>query len=247
MAADLSGDTADANAAAKTLERIEAWLAAAPAEAGAPLGHGYQAATVLYESPFGNFVVKSARGMWPWRTLCEASIRREHRIYSVINGIAGVPHCLGLIDGRSLVLEYIEGPTFRLGERQLEDWDRFFTRLLETLRDIHARGVAHGDLKRKDNLLIGPGEQPFIVDFGVASVVKRATLPWSNAIYRWMHQYDYNAWVKLKNRRQLDNLSAEDAALYKPTMTERVARCIRKIWHTLTLRRLRRRHRPRLP
>ena len=143
------------------------------------------------------------------------------------------------------MLEHIEGPTFRQGEGQLQDWDGFFVKLLETLRRIHARGVAHGDLKRKDNLLIGPGEQPYIVDFGVASVEKRATAPWSNVIYRWMHQYDYNAWVKLKNRRQLENLSADDAALYKPTTTERVARNIRKTWHTLTLRQLRRKHRPR--
>jgi len=247
MAADLSGDTADERSAAEKLERIQAWLATAPAEAGAPLGHGYQATTLLYESPFGNFVIKQASGVWPWRAFSEASIRREHKIYSVINGIAGVPHCLGLIDGRTLVLEHIEGRTFRQGESLLQDWDGFFVNLLETLRGIHARGVAHGDLKRKDNLLIGPGEQPFIVDFGVASVEKRATAPWSNAIYHWMHQYDYNAWVKLKNRRQLENLSAEDAALYKPTMTERVARCIRKTWHSLTLRRLRRKHRPRQP
>ncbi|NIW23731.1 MAG: hypothetical protein GWN29_03770 [Gammaproteobacteria bacterium] len=195
---------------------------------------------MLYESPYGNFVVKSASGVWPWRAFGEAAIRREHRIYSIIAGIPGIPQCLGLIDDRTLVLEHIEGTTFRRGEMQLEHWDSFFVKLLATLHGIHARGVAHGDLKRKDNLLIGPDEQPYIVDFGVASVEKRATMPWSNAIYRWMHQYDYNAWVKLKSRRQLDALLPEDAALYKPTVTERVARVIRKIWHKLTLRRLRR-------
>lgn len=245
MAADLSGDSAAESAAAEKLERIETWLATAPADAGAPLGQGYQAATMLYESPFGSFVVKKPRGIWLWRTFSEAAIRREHRIYSIIGDVPGVPHCLGLIDGGTLVLEHIEGTTFRQGEKQLEDWDTYFVKLLGTLRNIHARGVAHGDLKRKDNLLIGPDEQPYIVDFGVASVEKRATAPWSNAIYRWMHQYDYNAWVKLKNRRQLDNLSAEDAALYKPTTTERVARKIRKAWHKLTLRRLRRKRWPR--
>jgi len=112
------------------------------------------------------------------------------------------------------------------------------------LADV-AMATLGGDLKRKDNLLIGPGERPYIVDFGVASIEKRAAMPWSNAIYRWMHQYDYNAWVKLKNRRQLDNLSAEDAALYRPTATERVARTIRTIWQKLTLRRLRRKYWPR--
>ena len=216
MAPDLSNDVAD-----EQIERIQAWLAAAPAEIGVPL----------------------ARGIWPWRAFGEAALRHEHRIYSIIDGVPGVPRCLGLMNDSTLVLEHIEGTTFRQGEKQLERWDEFFLKLLETLHGIHARGVAHGDLKRKDNLLIGPGERPYIVDFGVASVERRATAPWSN--YRWMRQYDYNAWVKLKNRRQLQNLSVDDAALYKPTMTERVARGIRKTWHKLSLRRLRRKHWPR--
>ncbi|NNC65656.1 MAG: hypothetical protein HKN84_12790 [Gammaproteobacteria bacterium] len=245
MAADLSSDPAATSAATEKLERIAAWLDAAPGDAGVPLGKGYQAATTLYESPYGNFVIKKASGVWPWRAFSEAAIRREHKIYSIIDGVAGVPQCLGLIGGRILVLEHIEGTTFRRGEGQIKNWDSFFAKLLDTLRGIHALGVAHGDLKRKDNLLIGPGEQPYIVDFGVASIEKRATMPWSNAIYRWMHQYDYNAWVKLKNRRELDNLSPEDAALYIPTATERVARTIRTIWQKLTLRRLRRRVWPR--
>lgn len=245
MAADLSDATAARSAATDKLERFEAWLVAAPSGAGVPLGKGYQAATVLYKSPYGSFVVKRATGVWPWRAMGEAAIRREHRIYSIISGIPGIPKCFGLMDGRALVLEHIEGTTFRRGETQLEDWDGFFVKLLDTLRSIHARGVAHGDLKRKDNLLIGPGDQPYIVDFGVSSIEKRAKWPWSNAIYRWMHQYDYNAWVKLKNRSQLNSLSPEDAALYKPTATERVARAIRTIWNKLTLRRLRRRVWPR--
>lgn len=245
MATDLSGATAAENTAAEKLGRIEAWLATAPTDAGVPLGRGYQATTVMYESPYGNFVVKQACGVWPWRAFGEASIRREYKIYSIIDGVAGIPRCLGLIGGRTLVLEHIDGTTFRRGESQLEDWDGFFIKLLDTLRNIHARGVAHGDLKRKDNLLIGPGERPYVVDFGVASIEKRATVPWSNAIYRWMYQYDYNAWVKLKYRRELDNLPPEDAALYKPTATERLARAIRKPWQKLTLRRLRRRLWPR--
>ena len=240
MAADLSGD-----AAAEKLERIKAWLSTVSAGTGVALGSGYQARTELYRSPLGDFVVKTARGPWPWRAFGQTAIRREHRIYAAIDGVPGVPHCLGLIDGKALVLEYIAGRTFRQGENELEDWDRFFVKLLETIRGIHALGVAHGDLKRKDNLLIGPGEQPYIVDFGVASAEKSATMPWSNAMFRWMRQYDYNAWVKLKNRRRLDNLPAEDAALYKPTTMEVIARVIRVIWQKLTLRRLRRRIWPR--
>ena len=27
---------------------------------------------------------------------------------------------------------------------------------------MHAAGVAHGDLKRKDNIIVGPGERPYL-------------------------------------------------------------------------------------
>lgn len=244
MAADLSDASAGDTPAAR-LQAIEDWLATAPAESVVELGRGYQARTALYKAPFGSFVVKTARGPWPWRSIGEAAIRREHEIYARIAAVPGIPRCLGLIDDKRLVLEYLEGGTFRHREREIENWGRFFTRLLETIRGIHARGVAHGDLKRKDNLIVGPGERPYIVDFGVASIENRSRSPWSAAKYRWMRQYDYNAWVKLKTRRQLESLTGADAALYRPTRLERVARVIRVVWQKLTLRRLRRRIWPR--
>jgi hypothetical protein len=64
-------------------------------------------------------------------------------------------------------------------------------------------------------------------------------------------QMDLNAWVKLKYGRRVDPdsepgvLSAEDAALYRPLLIERVARAVRVPWQTLTLRRPRQRWRAR--
>jgi predicted Ser/Thr protein kinase len=245
MAASVGEADPEARTAATTLERFKAWLRETPSATGTPLGRGYQATTELFQTPAGNFVVKRARGPWPWRCLGEAAIRREYEIYRRIGGVPGVPACIGLVDGRMLVLEHVAGGTFRRREREIRDWDRFFARLLETIRAIHAVGVAHGDLKRKDNLLIGDAERPYIVDFGVASIERPGALPWSNAVFRWMRQYDYNAWVKLKYRRQTDDVAPEDAALYRPTAAERFARVVRVIWQRLTMRRARRRIWPR--
>jgi predicted Ser/Thr protein kinase len=244
MAAELS-DATPSGAPVPQLHTIEQWLAAGPPEKGTELGRGYQARTTLYRAPFGRFVVKTARGVWPWRALGEAALRREHAIYARIAGVPGTPRCIGLIGGKHLALEYLEGGTFRRREHDIENWERFFERLLGTIRGVHARNVAHGDLKRKDNLIVGLDERPYIVDFGVASVERPGWAPWSNAMYRWMRQYDYNAWVKLKTRRQREPLTDEEAALYRPTLLERVARIIRVVWQKLTLRRLRRRIWPR--
>lgn len=231
--------------AASTLDRFEQWLTDNAAAGGIPLGRGYQASTELFRTPVGTFVVKKARGPWPWRRLGEAAIRREREIYRRIAGVPGVPRCLGLLGSRMLVLEHVDGGTFRSRERGIEDWQRFFDRLLETIRGLHAAGVAHGDLKRKDNILVAADERPYVVDFGVASVERRSSVPGANAVFRWMRQYDYNAWVKLKYRRRTDALAPEDAALYAPTATERFARIVRVAWQKLTLRRLRRRLWPR--
>ena len=245
MAAEVGGASTGADATASTLESFKSWLSSTPGARGTPLGRGYQATTELFHCPAGELAVKTARGPWPWRCLGETAIRREYAIYRRINGIPGVPRCIGLVDGRMLVLEFVSGGTFRSRERQIQDWDGFFAKLLETIRSIHAAGVAHGDLKRKDNILVGDGERPYIVDFGVATIEKPSSAPWTNLIYRWMRQYDYNAWVKLKYRRRVDALTPPDAALYRPTATERFARAVRVVWQKLTLRRLRRRIWPR--
>jgi len=245
MAADLGSTSTGADTAANTLESFTSWLNSTPQNRGSSLGRGYQASTELFHSPVGDFAVKTARGPWPWRCLGEAAIRREAAVYRRIGSVPGVPRCVGLVDGRRLVLEYVSGGTFRSREKQIEDWDAFFAKLLDTIRGIHAVGVAHGDLKRKDNILVGAGEQPFIVDFGVATIESPSSAPWANLVYRWMRQYDYNAWVKLKNRGRLDELTTTDTTLYRPTAAERVARVIRVIWQKLTLRRLRRRIWPR--
>jgi eukaryotic-like serine/threonine-protein kinase len=77
-----------------------------------------------------------------------------------------------------LVLEWLEGRTLHdllAEEAPLEPAriERLFTSLLETLADIHARGVVHADLK-PENLMLVIGangrEQLHLLDFGVSSV-----------------------------------------------------------------------------
>jgi predicted Ser/Thr protein kinase len=241
MAAELTRNGCAENDAARDLELFRRWRNSTPEAHGTPLGRGYQASIEVFHSPYGSFVVKMARGVFLWRKLGQAALRREYRAYLRTTGIPGIPRCLGLLDDNALVIEYIDGDTFRRREHELQDRDVFFRRLLETIRRLHAAGVAHGDLKRKDNILVGPAQRPYLVDFGVASLQAGSSLPWSRAMFRWMRQYDYNAWVKHKYQRNLDRMAEEDAKLYQPTWPERGARVIRIIWQKLTLRRMRKR------
>ena len=211
--------------------------------AGEPLGSGYQANVSLHRGPFGAVVVKEAR-RWPLFTfVTKWTLEREHEVYRRLEGVPGVPRCHGLLDGRYLVLEHVEGASLRRRELEAPPDTAFFARLLDTLRAMHRAGVAHGDLKRKDNILVAAGDVPYVIDFGIAAFDDRARA--SRLLFPIWRQMDLNAWVKLKYRRELADLAPEDAALYRPLLIERVARAIRVPWQTLTLRKLRNRNRQR--
>ena len=144
-----------------------------------------------------------------------------------------------------MLLEYVPGSSLRQREHELSDSGVFYDRLLKIIQQMHRHGVAHGDLKRKDNILVGPEEQPYIVDFGTAHF-RRQPAGWLRSwLFGFMMQTDYNAWIKRKYRRDYSRLSPEDAALYRPLPLERAVRPLREGWRQLTLRRLRKRLRAR--
>jgi predicted Ser/Thr protein kinase len=216
---------------------------------GRVLGRGYQATVELYSTAAGDAVVKRAHASGPFGPLYRYLLRREHAVYEQLAGVPGVPRTYGLIDGEHLALEYIAGPSLRTIAHELADRPAFFAALLETLRSMHAAGVAHADLKRKANIIVGPGGRPWLIDFGIAA--RRGTSRLSRAWFEHSVQGDYNAWIKLKYGRRIEPgeaaevLSAEDAALYRPLWSERIARAIRVPWQAITLRRLRQRWRAR--
>lgn len=222
--------------------------AAIAAGSGRELGSGYQASVHVYTTSFGDVVVKTPHngilgGLW------RALLQREHAVYEKLAGIVGIPRCFGLIGGERLVLEYVSGPSLREHEAQMADRTAFFGKLLTTVQAMHAAGVAHGDLKRKDNIIVGPGERPYLVDFGIAARRSATSAPWNSYAFEPLVQMDMNAWIKLKYGRRIDPtaepgvLSPADAAVYRPLWIEGVARIVRVPWQTITLRRPRQRWR----
>lgn len=208
---------------------------------GRLLGRGYQGSIHLFESPLGEVVVKRAPAAGFAGLLGRRTLRREARIYESLHGVAGIPRCYGLIAGRYLVLEHIAGPSLRVFAEPFADRDRFYARLLRILDDMHAAGIAHGDLKRKNNILVGPDEQPYVIDFGIAWRRTPRSPFWRRRVFELIAQMDYNAWIKHKYGRAAQDMSPDDAARYHPLLLERVARAIRIPWQKLTLRRLRKR------
>lgn len=92
-------------------------------------------------------------------------VRREYQILKRLEGVGGVPRAFGVVEGRALLLEYIEGRTsgkFKPGDLPLSVYES----LRETVREIHRRGVVHLDLRQKKNILITDAGKPCVIDFG---------------------------------------------------------------------------------
>jgi serine/threonine protein kinase len=121
--------------------------------------------------------------------------------------------------------------------------EHFFVALLALIRAVHRAGVAHADLKRKDNILVRAGGEPVLIDFG------SALMDGQGRVRRWLFRLacrtDLNAWIKLKYQRRYGQIALADRAYYQPTWPERTARVVREGWRRLTARRWRKARRNR--
>ena len=196
------------------------------------LAGGYQGQTLLYEDENNRLIIKVPHGGGLTRRFRERMLRHEYDVYQKLGEFDGAPACHGLIDNQYLVLEYVEGRTIR--KKRPLDEDEFHTRLFEYIQKMHARGVAHMDLKRKDNLLVKSNESPCILDFGAAVIKRDGSHPFNHFHYRIAKQFDYNAWIKHKyHDRDKDEISILDRKYYKVTWIEVVASVIKDIYTKL--------------
>jgi serine/threonine protein kinase len=189
------------------------WIESSLARQENILATSNQGTILLYQgSEDGQpLIIKTAMGSGLLLRIRQKTLRREYRAYQRLQGLAGVPGCFGLLAGRYLLLEHVRGTAYR--EATWPDRDLWFTELLRILQAMHARGVCHGDLKSKGNLLVTEQGHPCVVDFGTAFIHKPGFHPFNNWLFRTGKRLDINAWVKHKYHGYYGNASAEDHAL----------------------------------
>ena len=209
------------------------------------LSRGYQGEVYKTQTDSQSLIVKQPMGSGLARWARRAMIRREHKVYLRLDGIPGVPRCFGLQDGERLVLEFMEGTPMRELGGQVPDPERFYAHFLQLILAMHRAGVAHADMKRKDNILVTADGLPCLIDFGSAVLGGEDAGVIRSFVFRQACRIDLNAWIKLKYQRQYQNISEADRQYYRPTILENLARVIRKTWRTLTGRQLRKARRRR--
>jgi tRNA A-37 threonylcarbamoyl transferase component Bud32 len=164
-------------------------------------GRNFTKAVVdLVEVDGQRIVVKDlALRPWPVRALLgPLQIGREARAYRRLEGVVGIPRLLARLDAAAIAIEYVPGPDLR--EARPGDLPGvFFDRLAALLEAVHARGVAHGDLHRRD-VLIGPGDQPFLVDFSTAIIAGPDADPLQRFLFAQMCEADRRSLAKLRRR-----------------------------------------------
>ncbi|MDH3691504.1 MAG: hypothetical protein OEU36_18845 [Gammaproteobacteria bacterium] len=137
--------------------------------------------------------------------------RREARALQRLRGIHGVPDFIGRVGPSGILMEYVPGNKM---VRSAEiDWESLFQRLSEIVASIHDRGIAHCDLRSRNNVLIDEREAPYIVDF-VASIGRgRLWNPVSRFIFTQFCRADRMAISKLKHYYAPDLLTENERSM----------------------------------
>jgi predicted Ser/Thr protein kinase len=204
---------------------LETWIESSLASGSNILATSNQGIVLLFEGDGLKLVIKSAMGRGPIRRARQATLEREYAAYQRLQGVEGVPACYGLLAKRYLLMEFIDGTAYRHATWQ--DRDKWFAELLDVIRAFHARGVSHGDLKSKTNMIVGIDQKPYVIDFGTTFLHKQGFHPVNNYLFEYGKRLDINAWVKHKYHGRYKDASEEDLQLLNYSKLEYVVRKLR--------------------
>ncbi len=192
------------------------------------LAAGYQGKTLLLDENDHRLVIKIPLGNFFTQPINRALLRHEYRVYQKLHGMDAIPICYGMINNEYLVIEYIESKTIRQCKPPANS--EYFVKLLDAIKEMHHRGVAHFDLKRSENLLVTEDHEPILIDFGV-SIIKKGGFHFINALlYKMALQFDFNAWARHKYQKQMHLINDEDKQYYHKTGIEIFSKKIKRFY-----------------
>ena len=156
-------------------------------------------------------------------------IWRESKAYRKLMNLSGVPVLHRVIDGLALVLEEIPGGMIDKYTKEMGIPDSFFHALKHLVGECHKRGIAHCDLKKASNILLGDDGHPYIVDWGAAIFEREFRFFPLNLIYRRFMLDDHMAIIKLKLRLSPETVALEEREHYnRRSAAERLIRVVRE-------------------
>jgi serine/threonine protein kinase len=151
----------------------------------------------------GHVVVKDYAGrsrlvrllLAPWLSA------REQRAWRALQGHPAVPTFLGRIDRLAFAVEYRPGSSLFSGRRKTPMPEGFLAEVEAVLEEMHRRGVVHGDLRNRGNVLRDAAGHPVLIDFGSALVFRPGSLA-SRLLLPLFAMLDRNALRKWQAKQQ---------------------------------------------
>lgn len=141
-------------------------------------------------------------------------IWRETKAYRKLSGLKGIPNLYRVIDGLALVIEEISGQDIEGLEKGEKLSKEFFIELRELVESVHKRGLAHCDLKRAPNILLGHDGKPYIVDWSASISEREFKFSPLNLIPKRFFLDDLNAIIKIQLRHSPSSITPEDKRRY---------------------------------
>jgi len=167
-------------------------------------------------------------------------IRREFGAMRKLLGVEGVPQLVGRLDRFALAMEHVSGTSLEhVASGTLPN--EFYSSLRAVIDEMHARGVAHCDLRSRGNVILTEDGSPCVVDFAACVYRGRGINPLSRWLFNQFVKADEHAVLLAKRRLSPELLTEQESAeLAKPLPFERPAKIvgesIRKITRTLLTR-----------
>jgi len=161
-------------------------------------GERDKADLLLLDLGDGPMVVKDfARKAWWVRLLGRLQISREHRAYLRLGRLPGVPRLIGRIDAHALAIERITGKQLGRAPDRQENGAEKLAALRKIVDRIHAAGLAHLDLRARENVLVLPSGEVRVVDFASAIWFRPRSLA-HRLFFAWFRRVDESALLKWK-------------------------------------------------
>lgn len=164
-------------------------------------------------------------------------IRREYGALRKLMGVTGIPGLVGRIDRYALAIEHVPGVSLdRTPQPKLPD--DFYADLRRVIDDMHARGVAHCDLRSRGNVMLSEDGRPYVIDFAACVFRGRGLNPFFKWLFGQFVLADRNAVLRIKQRLSPQLVSDDEKTeLATPLPFERPARVfgetVRKITRKL--------------
>ena len=167
------------------------------------------------ETVEGRFAVKDyAAKIAPVRWAGIPQLAREEKAYRRLEGVSGVPRFTRRLDRDAIIMEYVGGIRLPKFHRRHGGVPRVTQRLKELLDQVHARGIIHGDLRSRDNILVTPGGDIYLIDFSSASLFERDS--WAGRVlFPRLKRAEERALLKWKVALTPGEITPEELATYR--------------------------------